>query len=295
MSEKSRQLRELLNAGGIFVVDGGMGTELVKIGVPAGAQAGATHPDAVESIHRAYIAAGSQAIITNTLTANRIYADTHGTQIDIARINRASAAAALRAAEGSPTYVLGDLGPTGQMLEPYGTYTRESVETSYREQVELLLEAGVDGIYIETMFDLQEALCAVRAARAASTELPILASLSFSTTQNGGRTMMGDGAVESARRIREEGADVFGLNCGDLSPMEFAEIVRAVAQASPGPIAVEPNAGKPRLEGDVTVYDMPPDEFAEGIRACVAAGARVIGGCCGTGPAHISAISGLSL
>lgn len=291
MSERSAQLREQVVGKSAFLVDGAMGTELVRLGVPAGADASVTHPEAVESVHKSYVDAGSQAIITNTLTANRIYMETHGSSTALDRVNRAAVGAALRAVEGAPVFVFGDVGPTGQMLEPYGTYTVETIESNYEEQVRLLVEAGVDGLYIETMFDLNEALCATRAARRVAPDLPLVVSLSFSTAADGGRTMMGNGAAESALACTHAGADAFGLNCGDLAPADFATIVGAIKEAGDIRVAVEPNAGKPRLEGDNTVYDMPPDAFADGIEACLAAGADIVGGCCGTGPAHIKALS----
>ncbi len=291
MSERRAQLREQVVGKSTFLVDGAMGTELVRMGVPAGAEASVTHPEAVESVHRSYVEAGSQAIITNTLTANRIYMETHGSSAALDRVNRAAVAAALRAVDGVPVFVFGDVGPTGGMLAPYGTYSVEAIEANYEEQINLLVEAGVDGLYVETMFDLQEALCATRTARRVASGLPLVVSLSFSTVANGGRTMMGNGATESAVACTEAGADAFGLNCGDLAPAEFATIVAAIKDAGDIRVAVEPNAGKPRLDGETTVYDMPADTFADGIKACLEAGADIIGGCCGTGPDHISALA----
>lgn len=249
-------------------------------------------PDTVRAVHRAYIDAGSQAIITNTLTMNRVYLETHGDDAPVAEANKRAVEVARSAAGDSAgaadIAVLGNLGSTGQMLEPYGTYATEQFESAYREQAESL--EGVDGFLIETMFDLQETLCAVRGCKAVS-DIPVFVSMTFTTIANGGRTMMGNSAADCATALTDAGVDVVGTNCGDLSPVEMAEIVTYLRAATALPILVEPNAGKPKLVGDTTVYDMEPSTFADGVAACIEAGASVIGGCCGTSPDHISELS----
>lgn len=152
--------------------------------------------------------------------------------------------------------------------------------------------AGVDGFLIETMFDLREALCAARACKGLG--LPVMVSMAFATDRNSGRTVMGDSAAECATRIADAGAEAIGANCGDLDPAQMAAVVSLLQSASTLPILAQANAGKPRLVGDVTTYAMSPDEFAAGMDQCQSAGARLIGGCCGTTPDHIAAVSDIT-
>lgn len=286
-------LKARLDGGELLLLDGAMGTQLEERGKSGGGSVTLSSPETVKQVHEAYAAAGAQAIITNTLTMNRIYLETHGGDAPVAETNRAAAEIARAVADRPgkpPLYVLGNLGSTGQMLEPYGTYTMAQFEEAYREQAEALSAGNVDGFLIETMFDLGETLCAIRACRTVS-DIPILVSMTFTTTANGGRTMMGNSAADCATACAEAGVAVVGTNCGDLSPEEMAVVVGFFREVTDVPILVEPNAGKPKLVGDKTVYDMEPGAFADGVGACVDAGARVIGGCCGTTPQHIAVLS----
>jgi len=182
------------------------------------------------------------------------------------------------------------MGSTGKMLEPYGDLAREAALKAFQEQAGILAEGGVDGLIIETMFDLKEALCALEACKAA-TDLPVVVSMAFSTTDNGGRTIMGNAARDCAQALSEAGASAVGANCGDLDPFQMAEIVSMMRDATSLPVLVQPNAGKPRLVEKETVFDMSPPDFAEGVYQCVEAGARLVGGCCGTSPSHIRALA----
>lgn len=286
-------LKGQLDAGKTLILDGAMGTQLEVRGKSGGGSVTLTSPETVRQVHEAYVAAGAQAIITNTLTMNRVYLETHGGDAPVAEANRQAAEIARSVADASsshPLYVLGNLGSTGQMLEPYGTYTVAQFEDAYREQAKALSAGNVDGFLIETMFDLGETLCAIRSCRSVS-DIPILVSMTFTTTANGGRTMMGNSAADCATAFAEAGVTVVGTNCGDLSPEEMAVVVGFYREVTDLPILVEPNAGKPKLVGDETVYDMEPDAFADGIGACMDAGATIIGGCCGTTPEHITALS----
>jgi len=155
-----------------------------------------------------------------------------------------------------------------------------------------LAEAGVDGFIIETMFDLREALCAIRACRG-NFPLPVIVSIAFKTETKGGRTMMGNSAEDCAKSLTDAGVDVIGANCGDLDPSQMAVVVSLLKKETNVPILAQPNAGKPRLVGDKTVFDMEPAIFALGINECLQAGARLVGGCCGTTPEHIRAVAAL--
>jgi 5-methyltetrahydrofolate--homocysteine methyltransferase len=178
---------------------------------------------------------------------------------------------------------------TGQLLEPYGTYKESQFYDAFREQAEVLAQARVDGFIIETMFDLHEALCALRACKE-SRPLPVIVSLAFQTDGNGGRTMIGDTAEQCARQLADAGADVIGANCGALDPMQMSRVVALLRAATDLPIAAQPNAGRPQLVEDKTIFDMEPVAFAAGVAECVQAGAQIVGGCCGTTPAHIRAV-----
>jgi 5-methyltetrahydrofolate--homocysteine methyltransferase len=268
-----------------ILFDGAMGTQLAAAGLDMGGQNCLSHPDAVFAIHKKYSEAGCDILITNTLTMNRLYIETHGVGVDVKEVNLSGARLA-RSAASAGQYVLGDISSTGRMLEPYGEYSETHFYDTFKEQAKYLLAGGVDGFIVETMFDLREALCAVRACKDLAS-LPVLASLSFQTTQNGGRTVMGNSAKEIAVALAEAGAAAVGANCGDLDPHEIAVIVGIMRESVDLPIIAQPNAGKPRLLDNRTVFDMGPRAFADGIAECIAAGASLVGGCCGTSPEHI--------
>jgi len=188
--------------------------------------------------------------------------------------------------------VLGDISSTGQLLEPYGTYKESQFYDAFKEQAEILAESGVDGFIIETMFDLREAMCALGACKD-NFSLPVIISITFTTETKGGRTIMGNSAEDCAKRLADAGADVIGANCGDLDPAQMAVVVSVLHSATSLPILAQPNAGKPKLVGNETVFEMAPAPFAEGIAKCLDAGARLVGGCCGTTPEHIHAVASL--
>lgn len=280
---------ELINRHSPILLDGAMGTELDKRGLMGRGTANLDSPDAVRDAHRAYIACGCDAIITNTLTMNRIYIETHDVGVPVREVNLAGAHIA-REAAGDGVRVLGDMCSTGQLMEPYGDYSEAQFYDCFKEQAETLAEGGVDALIIETMFDLREAACAVRACKE-NTSLPVIVSIAFATEANGGRTMMGQSAEECAVQLTDAGADVVGANCGDLGPFEMAHIVAVMRAATALPIIAEPNAGRPKLVGGETVFDMGPEDFALGAQECIRAGASLIGGCCGTSPEHIRALA----
>lgn len=279
----------LLRTKPVVLLDGAMGTELDKKGLMGRGTANLDSPEAVLEIHQAYSQCGCDALTTNTLTMNRIYIDTHNVDVSVEEVNRAGVQLGDRAA-GCGQYVLGNMSATGQLLQPYGTYTETQFCEAFREQARILAEAGVDGFLIETMYDLREAVIALHACKEVSS-LPAIVSIAFQTKDKGGRTMMGDTAEQCARQLTEAGADVVGANCGDLDPSQTAVVVGLLKSATDLPILAQPNAGRPRLVGDKTVFDMAPGPFAEGIAQCIAAGARIVGGCCGTGREHIRAVA----
>lgn len=280
--------RQLLNGDGIVLLDGAMGTQLDAKGLMGRGRTNLDAPQAVVEVHRAYLQAGCDAVIANTLTMNRLYVETHNIGVSARDINEAGVRLA-REAAGDNGCVLGDMSSTGQLLEPYGTYTESQFEDAFREQAHALAQSGVDALIVETMFDLREALCALRACKAAC-GLPVIVSIAFKTDAHGGRTMMGDTAEQCARQLADAGADVIGANCGDLDPLQMSRVVALLRAVTDLPIVAQPNAGRPQLVGEQTIFDMAPEPFAEGIAECVRAGARIVGGCCGTTPEHMQAV-----
>jgi 5-methyltetrahydrofolate--homocysteine methyltransferase len=281
-------LRDLL-AGDrkTIFLDGAMGTQLGNAGLEMGGHNNLAHPEAVLAVHRSYAGCGVDLLITNTLTMNRANLESHNVDVDVREVNLAGVRLARQAAS-SDQYVLGDMSSAGKMLKPYGPLAEEDAFAAFQEQAEILAEGGVDGFIIETMFDLREAVCAVRAAREAA-DLPVIASIAFNTAANGGRTVMGDTAAGCARALAEAGASVVGANCGALDPREMAQVIALMRDATTVDLIAQPNAGKGRLVDKELIYDMSTESFAAGLRECVQAGARLIGGCCGTSPAHIQA------
>lgn len=272
----------------VALLDGGMGTQLAQAGVEMGGQSNLKHPDAVSAVHRKYVESGANLIITNTFTMNRVNVESHGIAVDIREVNLAGVRLAKTAA-GSEVYVLGDMGSTGKMLKPHGDLSEEAAYAAYKEQASILAEGGVDGFIVETMFDLREALCALRACREIG-DIPVIVSMTFNTLKNGGRTVMGDTARDCAKGLTAAGASAIGTNCGSLDPREVAQIISWMKEASPLPLVAQPNAGKPRMVENETVFDMSPVDFASGACECARAGAHILGGCCGTTPAHIKAL-----
>jgi 5-methyltetrahydrofolate--homocysteine methyltransferase len=278
-----------LNTKEITLLDGAMGTQLDKRGLMSRGRNNLDAPEAVLEIHREYARCGCDYLTTNTLTMNRIYIETHNVGVEVRDVNRAGAELARQAADNNQ-YVLGDISSTGQLLEPYGTYKEQQFYDTFKEQAEILAESGVDGFIIETMFDLREAMCALRACKD-NFSLPVIVSIAFATEEKGGRTMMGNSAEQCAGTLTDAGADVIGANCGDLDPAQMAVIVSLLKSATTLPILAQPNAGKPKLVENRTVFEMAPEAFAAGIADCLRAGVHLVGGCCGTTPEHIRAVA----
>ncbi|MBN2138698.1 MAG: homocysteine S-methyltransferase family protein [Sedimentisphaerales bacterium] len=288
-------LRERI-AQGAFVLDGAMGTQLFARGVEVGKcndYLNIESPDIVCDIHRAYLEAGSDAVLTNTFGANRFTLGRHGYADAVVRINSAGAEIA-RQATGNQNYVLGDIGPSGDFLEPVGTLKAGELEQAFAEQAEALVDAGVDGLTVQTMTALDEASIAIAAARSAAGDLPVFASMSFDKGADGFRTMMGVDVASAVAKMVACGVDVVGFNCGTTTLDEYVELaeklVAAVRRMSESVLVfAEPNAGKPELIDGQAVYRVSPAQFAAAVKRIQLAGISIIGGCCGTGPEHIKA------
>lgn len=285
-------LTEFLRSEPVVVGDGAMGTMLQDAGLDDGGSPelwNVEHPDRVAAILEAYAAAGSQLLTTNTFGGSRPRLQMHDLQDRVHELNEAGARVARSVADRYPgTYVLGDIGPSGELMEPMGTLTPEDAQAIFAEQIRGLVAGGVDGILIETMSDLGEVEAAIRAAQEVAPGLPIVATLSFDTNL---RTMMGVRPEDAVRAIGAMGATVVGANCGRGTD-EMRIIATAMAEARPEGLLLitQSNAGLPRLQGDVFVYDGTPEAMATFALEMRDLGINVIGACCGSTPEHIRAI-----
>jgi homocysteine S-methyltransferase len=278
-------------SSGTILADGAMGTMLHARGVGFDKcfdELNLTNPAAVADIHREYIEAGAQLIITNTFGANRFKLKKHGLEDDMAEINRAGVELAKRAVAASfkDVLVAGDIGPLGVRIAPYGRVKPEEARAAFAEQVKALADAGAELIVIETMSDLYEIQEAIKAAKQ-TCNLPVVASVTFTRDD---RTLLGDDPMKVARKLRDAGADVLGVNCSG-GPSQLLRILKQMKQAvSDGKFWVKPNAGWPEQVGGRIMYPADADYFGDYALAFREAGASIVGGCCGTTPQHIIAM-----
>ena len=277
---------------GPILCDGAVGTLIFQRGGPVDQcfdQLNLTNPTLVQDIHRDYLRAGAEIIETNTFGANRFKLDKHGLADSVYEINRRGAKNGEYAVEisGKPAFVAGSIGPTGRTLAPIGLLQPDLVRDAYRKQISGLLAGGVDLLMIETIGSLAEMEQAVAAARD-SCDLPIVAQMTFS---NDGRTVAGQSVEEVARRLIELEVDVIGVNCS-VGPRGVLRVLRELRQLVPDdvPLSVQPNAGWPTQVDDRIIYPMSADYMARFVNDALRAGAQIIGGCCGTTPAHIAAM-----
>lgn len=270
-----------------LILDGATGTELQKRGLPFGVCAERwilEHPQAVLDLQRGYARAGSQAILAPTFGANRASLDKYGLSDQTRTYNLHLAELSQIAGEGR-VLVGGDLSPTGLFMEPLGDSSFDDIAEIYREQAEALAEAGVDFFAVETQLSGQEALAALKAVRSAS-DKPVFVSFALSDR---GLSFWGETLADLAPDFQSAGADAFGVNCcGDLALI--ARVLREIHGRTDLPLFVKPNAGLPRVEDGRALYDMTPETLAAAVPDFLAAGARLLGGCCGTTPDHIRAI-----
>ena len=289
-------ISDLLETNGYAVADGAMGTQLFAVGLSAGDPPEAWnvhHAEEVRAIHRAYLQAGADLVITNSFGGTSFRLALHGLQDRVRELNRAAADVARVEADaesertGRTVLVAGSMGPTGELLEPMGNMSAAACEASFAEQAEGLAAGGADVLWIETMSDLDEVEAAVRGARSVC-DLPVTATMSFDTA---GRTMMGVTGTELAERLGTLGLAAIGANCGNnIADTEAA--VAAIAATSPGtPVISKPNAGVPVWSGDNLVYDGTPEVLAAHAHRARIAGVTVIGSCCGSTPAHTAKIA----
>lgn len=278
-----------------LVGDGAMGTQLFLAGLESGACGEAwnlTHPERVLAIQKRYADAGADCIITNTFGGSRIMLRRHGHEKDLAAINAAGARITREAFGGREGYVLGDVGPLGALLEPYGDLSEADALAALKEQCAALVAGGVDAIIIETQTGLEELGLAIDAAKAAGAPT-IIASLAYDLSQDGTFyvTMMGVKPAQAAEFVAERGAHIIALNCGTgMDMIGAAKVAREYREACSLPIMVQPNAGLPVLENLKAVYKQLPADMAAGVPDALAAGANIVGSCCGSTPDHTRAI-----
>ncbi len=276
---------------GTLVVDGAMGTMLHARGVSFAKcfdELNLTNPAAVAEIHREYIEAGAELIITNTFSANRFKLGKFGLQDDVQKINYAGVELAKRtvAASYKDVLIAGDVGPLGVRIAPYGRVKPEQAREAFAEQIKALADSGVDLIVIETISDLYEMQEAIKAAKE-TCDLPVVASITFTRDD---RTLLGDESMQVARKVKEAGADVIGVNCSG-GPSQLLRILKQMKQAVPdAKFWVKPNAGWPEQVGGRIMYPADADYFGDYALSFRAAGANIVGGCCGTTPQHIAAM-----
>ena len=288
-------IQAFLAAKGHLVADGAMGTQLFAVGLSAGDPPEAWnvhHAEEVRAIHRAYLRAGADLVVTNSFGGTRFRLALHSLQDEVAELSEAAARNARIEADaeaertGRPVLVAGSMGPTGELLQPMGNMSAAACEAAFAEQAAGLAAGGADVLWIETMSDLDEVEAAVRGARSAC-DLGVAATMSFDTA---GRTMMGVTGTELAERLSELGLAAIGANCGNNVADTEAAVI-AVAAASTGtPVISKPNAGVPVWSGDALVYDGTPEVLAAHAHRARSAGVAVIGSCCGSTPAHTAKI-----
>ncbi|MGB7171187.1 MAG: homocysteine S-methyltransferase family protein [Acidobacteriaceae bacterium] len=274
--------------------DGAMGTQLMLSGLEQGNCGelwNLTHPERVLAIQRRYVEAGSDCLLTNTFGGSRIMLTRHGHADQGVEINRAAVRIGRDAFGNRDGYVIGDIGPFGGLLEPFGDFTEAQVRAAFEEQAAALASAGADAIIIETQTSLEELGLGIEAAKAAGAPC-IIGSMAYDVTLDGTtfRTMMGIDPERAAGFMEEHGAHIVALNCGTRMDMQRAltavERYKAVTSL---PVMVQPNAGQPRLVNMKVVYDETPEQMVEGLPALLEAGANIVGACCGSTPEHIRA------
>jgi 5-methyltetrahydrofolate--homocysteine methyltransferase len=289
----SARFRALLDEGGPILADGAMGTMLFANGLQFGDPPelwNLEHPDVIRRIQRAYLEAGSRIVLTNTFGGNRLRLGLHGLQDRVDELNR-TAAILLRAevrAAGDTALVAGDVGPSGEIVAPLGTLDYDEAVDVFREQAASLVAGGVDLIWIETMSDLNEMRAAIQGVRAASPGIALIATMTFDTR---GHTMMGVSPEEAVAHLDAWGVDAIGGNCGN-GPDELIPVIAAMHAVAPDVVLVaKSNAGMPELVDMQAVYRASPETMAGTALEMRDAGARIIGGCCGSSPDHVRAMA----
>lgn len=281
---------ERLQSGAVLVLDGATGTNLQRRGLPVGMPSDIfvmDNPEAVMQLHRDFLEAGSDILLTDTFGSSRLHLGHAGLMERFEQTNRTAVDLCRQVVSGTDALVGGSMGPLGEMLQPYGTLEEDAAVKVYAEQARVLTEAGVDLLVVETQFDLNEARAGVRGALSAS-DLPVVCSFSF---DRGARTMMGVKPAQVGKALADAGVAAVGINCGRSLEDNLVALTE-LRQATDLPIWFKPNAGMPHTDEQGRLqYDVTPEMMAGQVPVWIAAGARLIGGCCGTSPEHLKAIA----
>lgn len=284
-------LLERLNNGEVLVSDGAIGTLLFQYGLTPGdcpESVNINNPDQLYTIAKLYLEVGADIIQTNTLGGSPVKLADYGLEDRTVEINQ-TAVSSVRKAVGNQAYVLGSVGPSGKILQPYGDFDPEEIYQSYIRQITVLIESGVDIICVETMTDLQEASLAVKAAKSINAHIPVMATMTYDDLPQGFYTIMGISIKAAVDGLSQAGADIIGSNCGN-GLVKMIEIARELKSMTTKPVLIQSNAGLPKtIDGQLTYHET-ADFFAENVPALVETGVEIIGGCCGTTPEHIKAI-----
>ncbi len=281
---------ERLARGAVLVADGAIGTMLMARGLERGKPPESfnlTRSDVLVDIAREYLTAGADIVQTNTFGASRLKLKHYALDRKVREINE-NAVAAVRQAVGDKAYVSGSCGPTGQFLKPYGDIDPEEMTAVFHEQIDALVSAGVDLVCIETMTDLGEAVCALKAAKQVSGTVPVIATMTFDETPKGFFTIMGVNIKTAVEGLESAGADIIGSNCGN-GIENMVRIGREFRERTKLPVIIQSNAGLPELRDKEVVYPESPDFMAGKVVELIDLGVSIIGGCCGTTPDHIRA------
>jgi len=280
-----------------LLADGAMGTQLMLAGLEQGGCGEAwnlEHRDRVLAIQRRYAEAGADCILTNTFGGCRIMLRRHGHAGDVGAINAAAVGITREAFGGREGWVIGDIGPFGGLMEPYGEIPEDAVRQAFDEQAVALVAAGADAIIVETQTSLEELQIGLEAARKAGAPC-VIGSMAYDVTLDGStfRTMMGIDPERAAEFMQENGADVVALNCGTGMDMPRAkEAIHRYKEATSLPVMAQPNAGQPKLVNMKVVYDETPEQMVKGVVPLIETGTNILGACCGSTPDHIRAFRG---
>ena len=280
-----------LSARRVLLLDGATGSCLRSMGMPVGVSTelwALEHPDAILTLQRSYVEAGSDIIYAPTFSANRLGLSMYGLEDRLAEINAGLVSLSRKAAAGR-ALVAGDLTTTGKALEPKGDLTYQQLLDVYAEQIDILAHAGSDLLVAETMLSIDETMAAVEAAHSVC-DLPIMCSM---TLEADGQLLFGGSAVDAVESLQALGAAAVGLNCS-VGPDQLEAVVSSMKSVATVPLIVKPNAGMPVVDDrGVAHYSMTPDDFAASMKKLLWRGARLVGGCCGTSPEYIQALAGV--
>ncbi len=276
----------------VVLLDGGMGTELIKRGFPQGEcpeSWNVKKPEIVKKIHKSYFDAGSDVILTNSFGGSKIKLASHGLEEKCHELNYAAAQLA-NEVKPEEKFVAGSMGPTGKFLKPHGEYTEEEFEEAYAVQAKALTDGGVDFLLIETQYDLKEALCALRGARKSSS-LPVFVTMTFNRNPRGYFTIMGNSVSQCVQELEAQKVPAIGTNC-TLNSADMVDLLKIMREATPLPLVAQANAGQPSLSSNGKVaYSQSIEDYVQYIPQMIKNGANIIGGCCGTDPDYIKRIS----